>query len=69
MATNNTTALRADAVREKEIVEQIPAGRWGTPEDLQGAAVFLRREHRNILTAMFLLLMADGWHDNRRDEK
>src|SRR3954464_14390996 len=33
-ATNNTTALRADEARSKEILARIPAGRWGTPEDL-----------------------------------
>ena len=41
MATDNTAALRADADRNKAILDRIPAGRWGRPEDLQGAAVFL----------------------------
>ncbi|MBQ4465799.1 MAG: 2-dehydro-3-deoxy-D-gluconate 5-dehydrogenase KduD, partial [Oscillospiraceae bacterium] len=41
MATNNTQALRADADRSEAILERIPAGRWGTPDDLMGAAVFL----------------------------
>jgi 2-deoxy-D-gluconate 3-dehydrogenase len=41
MATDNTAALRADENRSKSILERIPAGRWGTPEDLVGAAVFL----------------------------
>lgn len=41
MATDNTTALRADPVRNKSILERIPAGRWGEPTDLNGAAVFL----------------------------
>ena len=41
MATDNTTALRADPARNKAILDRIPAGRWGTPEDLQGAVVFL----------------------------
>jgi 2-deoxy-D-gluconate 3-dehydrogenase len=40
-ATNNTSALRADETRSKEILGRIPAGRWGQPEDLAGAAVFL----------------------------
>jgi len=40
-ATNNTEALRADEGRSKEILGRIPAGRWGKPEDLAGAAVFL----------------------------
>ncbi|WP_130416895.1 2-dehydro-3-deoxy-D-gluconate 5-dehydrogenase KduD [Xylanimonas ulmi] len=41
LATDNTAPLRADAARERAIVERIPAGRWGTPADLQGAVVFL----------------------------
>jgi 2-deoxy-D-gluconate 3-dehydrogenase len=40
-ATNNTEALRADEGRSKEILARIPAGRWGEPSDLAGAAVFL----------------------------
>ncbi|WP_374468753.1 2-dehydro-3-deoxy-D-gluconate 5-dehydrogenase KduD [Phenylobacterium sp.] len=40
-ATNNTEALRADESRNKDILARIPAGRWGRPEDLGGAAVFL----------------------------
>lgn len=39
--TNNTEALRADAARNKAILERIPAGRWGHSEDVAGAAVFL----------------------------
>ncbi len=41
MATDNTQALRDDTARNKAIVERIPAGGWGKPEDLQGAAVLL----------------------------
>jgi 2-deoxy-D-gluconate 3-dehydrogenase len=41
MRTDNTTALREDAVRNRAILERIPAGRWGEPDDLSGAAVFL----------------------------
>ena len=40
-ATNNTEALRNDEARNKSILERIPAGRWGQPADLGGAAVFL----------------------------
>ncbi len=40
-ATNNTTALRADPDRSKEILARIPAARWGDPADIGGAAVFL----------------------------
>jgi 2-deoxy-D-gluconate 3-dehydrogenase len=41
IATDNTAALRADENRNRAILERIPAGRWGKPEDLAGAAVFL----------------------------
>lgn len=41
MATDNTVALRNDPVRSRQILERIPAGRWGQSEDLAGAAVFL----------------------------
>ncbi|MES1202218.1 MAG: 2-dehydro-3-deoxy-D-gluconate 5-dehydrogenase KduD [Pseudomonadota bacterium] len=41
METNNTAALRADAQRNKDILARIPAGRWGEPGDLAGAAIFL----------------------------
>jgi 2-deoxy-D-gluconate 3-dehydrogenase len=41
IATNNTTALRNDETRNREILARIPAARWGKPEDLGGAAVFL----------------------------
>ncbi len=41
IATNNTEALRADPDRSKAILDRIPAGRWGDPEDIGGAAVFL----------------------------
>jgi 2-deoxy-D-gluconate 3-dehydrogenase len=39
--TNNTTALRSDEQRNREILARIPAARWGKPSDLGGAAVFL----------------------------
>ena len=41
MTTDNTEALRADATRNQQILDRIPAGRWGEPNDLVGAAVFL----------------------------
>ncbi|MBI5567885.1 MAG: 2-dehydro-3-deoxy-D-gluconate 5-dehydrogenase KduD [Chloroflexi bacterium] len=41
MATDNTAALRADPDRSAAILDRIPAGRWGTPNDLKGAIVFL----------------------------
>jgi 2-deoxy-D-gluconate 3-dehydrogenase len=39
--TNNTEGLRADETRSRQILERIPAGRWGAPDDLAGVAVFL----------------------------
>ena len=45
--TNNTQALREDAVRNRDILARIPAGRWGKPEDLGGAAVFLASDAAN----------------------
>jgi 2-deoxy-D-gluconate 3-dehydrogenase len=41
MATDNTTALRNDPLRSRQILDRIPAGRWGEPQDISGAAVFL----------------------------
>jgi 2-deoxy-D-gluconate 3-dehydrogenase len=53
--TENTTALRQNPERFRQISERIPAGRWGTPRDLAGAAVFLSSPaadyvHGHILT-------------------
>lgn len=55
MATDNTAALRSDPNRSRQILERIPAGRWGTPHDLAGAAVFLASRasdyvHGHVLT-------------------
>ena len=44
MSTDNTQALQDDPVRSKEILGRIPAGRWGQPSDIGGAAVFLAKE-------------------------
>jgi 2-dehydro-3-deoxy-D-gluconate 5-dehydrogenase len=41
MSTDNTTALRKDPVRSRQILERIPAARWGEPQDIAGAAIFL----------------------------
>ena len=46
--TNNTEALRADPDRSKAILDRIPAGRWGEPEDIAGAAVFLASPRRKL---------------------
>ncbi|MDD1782648.1 2-dehydro-3-deoxy-D-gluconate 5-dehydrogenase KduD [Enterovibrio sp. ZSDZ35] len=60
MATNNTEALRADVVREKAIRERIPANRWGTPEDVGGAAVFLSSKAADYING-FTLAVDGGW--------
>jgi len=55
METDNTAALRADTTRNRQITERIPAGRWGAPDDLAGAVVFLASRasdyvHGHVLT-------------------
>ena len=60
MATDNTTALRADAARNQAILERIPAGRWGTPDDLQGAVVFLASPASAYVNG-FILAVDGGW--------
>jgi 2-deoxy-D-gluconate 3-dehydrogenase len=47
--SNNTEALRADETRSRQIMERIPAGRWGQPEDLAGVAVFLASRASNYM--------------------
>lgn len=60
MATNNTTALRADETRNRQILERIPAGRWGEAEDLAGAAVFLASNASDYLQG-HILTVDGGW--------
>ncbi len=60
MATNNTKALREDPVRSKAILDRIPAGRWGTPEDLQGVAVFLASPASDYVNG-HVLVVDGGW--------
>lgn len=60
MATNNTIALRADETRNRQILERIPAGRWGTPDDLAGAAVFLSSAASDYLQG-HILVVDGGW--------
>jgi len=58
--TANTAPLRADAERDRAIVERIPAGRWGTPSDLVGATVFLASAASDYVNG-HLLAIDGGW--------
>jgi 2-deoxy-D-gluconate 3-dehydrogenase len=60
IATNNTTALQADATRNRQIVERIPAGRWGDPADIGGAAVFLASSAADYVQG-HILAVDGGW--------
>ena len=60
MATDNTAALRADPERERSIRDRIPAGRWGTPADLQGAFVFLASAASAYVTGA-VIPVDGGW--------
>jgi len=60
MATNNTAELRADRERSAEILSRIPAGRWGTPEDVKGAAVFLASPASNYVNG-YTIAVDGGW--------
>jgi 2-deoxy-D-gluconate 3-dehydrogenase len=60
IATNNTAALQADETRNKAILDRIPAGRWGDPQDLGGAAVFLASSASNYVTG-HILAVDGGW--------
>lgn len=60
MATDNTTALRADEQRSKEILDRIPAARWGTPQDLAGTAVFLASAASDYVNG-FTIAVDGGW--------
>ena len=60
MVTNNTEALRADETRNRQILERIPAGRWGEPGDISGAAVFLSSAASDYLQG-HILTVDGGW--------
>ena len=60
MATDNTAPLQADPVRNKQILDRIPAGRWGNEDDLKGAAVFLSSSAADYVNG-FTLAVDGGW--------
>ena len=60
MATSNTEPLRKDPNRGPAILERIPAGRWGTPEDLKGAVVFLASGASDYVNG-YILAVDGGW--------
>ncbi|WP_296617890.1 2-dehydro-3-deoxy-D-gluconate 5-dehydrogenase KduD [Sphingomonas sp.] len=60
IATNNTAALQADEVRNKAILDRIPAGRWGDASDLGGAAVFLASRAADYVQG-HILAVDGGW--------
>jgi 2-deoxy-D-gluconate 3-dehydrogenase len=60
VATNNTAALQADETRNRQILERIPAGRWGQPSDLGGAAVFLASSASDYVHG-HILAVDGGW--------
>ncbi|MFN3669800.1 MAG: 2-dehydro-3-deoxy-D-gluconate 5-dehydrogenase KduD [Brevundimonas sp.] len=59
-ATNNTKALRADETRNRDILARIPAGRWGDPSDISGAAVFLASDAAAYVHGT-VLAVDGGW--------
>jgi 2-deoxy-D-gluconate 3-dehydrogenase len=60
MRTDNTVALQNDETRNRQIVERIPAGRWGEPSDLAGAAVFLASRASDYVNG-HVLAVDGGW--------
>jgi 2-deoxy-D-gluconate 3-dehydrogenase len=60
MATDNTEALRADPSRSRQLMDRIPAGRWGTPDDLAGAVVFLSSRAGDYVHG-HVLVVDGGW--------
>ena len=60
IATDNTAALRADPVRSEQILARIPAGRWGEPDDLKGAVVFLASAASNYVNGE-IMKVDGGW--------
>lgn len=59
-ATTNTEALQADETRNRQILERIPAARWGQPQDLAGAALFLSSQASDYVTGT-VITVDGGW--------
>lgn len=60
VATDNTDALRKDPIRSKSILDRIPAGRWGEPEDFKGATIFLASDAAKYIHGT-ILTVDGGW--------
>lgn len=60
METNNTEQIRSDSKRNDTILERIPQGRWGRPEDIAGAAIFLASEASDYING-FTIAVDGGW--------
>lgn len=60
MATNNTQQLRDDEARSQEILDRIPAGRWGAPSDMQGPVVFLASNASDYING-YTIAVDGGW--------
>ena len=60
METDNTTALRDDAARSRQITERIPAGRWGAPSDLAGGVIYLASRAADYVHG-HVLVIDGGW--------
>ena len=60
IATDNNAALRADPARNEQLLVRVPAGRWGTPDDLKGAVVFLCSDAASFFHGA-ILTVDGGW--------
>ena len=60
ISTDNTEALRNDAVRSKSILDRIPAGRWGETADFKGPVTFLASDAANYVHGT-ILTVDGGW--------